>query len=215
MAIELERNKEDFKALLTSTKRPGMENLLEFVESTDFYKAPASTRFHMAVEGGLCQHSLNVYNCLMAKKQNPVWAKALEGIGEDSIAIVALLHDLCKADLYEKDYRNEKTYDEKIVAAAEKWQVKKDEKGSFIWHTVPSYKISDNRVPLGHGEKSALLVQGFIQLSLNEVMAIRWHMGFTEPKDIWNDLGYAMEKHPLVLALHEADLEATKLLETD
>ena len=100
------------------------------------------------------------------------------------------------------------------MAAAENWQRKHDAQGDYIWETVKTYQVED-QLPLGHGEKSVMLVQCYIRLTMQEVMAIRWHMGFSEEKANYNALGSAMEKYPIVLAVHEADLEATKILEVN
>ena len=171
-----------------------------------------STRFHSSYDGGLLHHSLNVYDCLVAKTESPVWKPVLSEIPEDSLILIALLHDLCKANFYKKSIKNQKTYDPKKVAATEESQREHDSQGDFIWESVRTYQV-DDQLPLGHGEKSVILIQNYIQLSMQEIMAIRWHMGFSEPKENWNTLGVAMEKYPIILALHEADLEATKLLE--
>lgn len=210
-----ENNIVKFENLLLGTGREGMDRLVNYIKnSTDFYVAPASTRFHLACEGGLLQHSLNVYECLQAKRNSPIWTKVLENTPDDSLIIVALLHDLCKANFYVESSKNQKTYDSVKVAAAEKWQVKHDAQGDFIWESVKTYQI-DDKLPLGHGEKSVMLAQEFIHLHMPEVMAIRWHMGFTEEKSQYASVGDAMEKYPLVLAMHEADLEASKLLEVE
>jgi len=209
----LEENIARFESLLGSVHRDGIQNLMNYIRShTDFYKAPASARFHLACEGGLLQHSLNVYDCLTAKKQSPIWGPVLAELTEDNLVIMALLHDLCKANFYTEGTKNQKTYDPDKVNAAEGWQRKHDAQGDFIWETVKTYQI-DDQLPLGHGEKSAMLVQAYIRLQMAEVMAIRWHMGFSEAKENYNSLSLAMEKYPVILALHEADLEASKLLE--
>ena len=211
----IEENIQRFEELLNSVKRDGTDKLMRYIRnSTDFYKAPASTKFHLACEGGLLQHSLNVYDCLVAKRNNPVWKDVLKDIPDDSLILIALLHDLCKANFYTEGTKNQKTYDPEKVKAAENWQVKHDAQGDFIWETVKTYQV-DDQLPLGHGEKSVMLIQCYIRLTMHEVMAIRWHMGFSEAKENWNTLGSAMEKYPIVLAANEADLEASKLLETD
>lgn len=188
---------EKFEKLLLETKRPGIENLLEFIRKSDFYTAPASTRFHGAYEGGLLEHSLNVLDCLAEKKasDNAVWHKVLVNVQSESIVIASLLHDLCKTYFYTTETRN-----------------KKDESGA--WVQVPYYTI-DDKIPYGHGEKSVMMIEEYIKLLPAERYAIRWHMGSYEPKELWNTLGTAMEKYPLVLALHEADMEATYLLEKE
>ena len=210
----IEENTRRFEELLASADRAGIDKLLGYIRKTDFYRAPASTRFHLACEGGLLQHSLNVYDCLIAKKESPVWKPILAEIPDESLIIMALLHDLCKANFYKEGTKNQKTYDPEKVAAAESWQRKHDQMGDFIWETVKTYQV-DDQLPLGHGEKSVMLIQCYIRLTMQEVMAIRWHMGFSEAKENYNAVGQAMEKYPVVLALHEADLEATKILEIE
>lgn len=198
---------------MSTVTRDGVAELMDYIKNkTDFYSAPASTQFHLACDGGLLQHSLNVYDCLIAKKESPVWKKILETIPDESLVIMALLHDLCKVNFYVKGTKNQKTYDPEKVAAAENWQVKHDDKGDFIWETVLRYEI-DDKMPLGHGEKSVMLINCFMKLKTPEIFAIRWHMGFSEEKSQYKAVGEAMERYPIVLALHEADLEATKLLE--
>ena len=191
-----------------------MEKLLNYVRKSDFYRAPSSTKFHLSCEGGLLQHSLNVYDCLQAKKQNPTWAEILSGVKEENLIIMSLFHDLCKANFYVKGTRNQKTYDKEKVAAAEDWQKKHDSQGDFIWETVESYTVND-QMPLGHGEKSAMILQQFIRLDMVEAAAVRWHMGPFSGEQDWNTLGLAMEKYPVVLALFEADMEASKILEKE
>ncbi len=211
--INREENIKRFEELMGSVERDGVKELMDYIKNkTDFYIAPASTQFHLACDGGLLQHSLNVYDCLVAKKQSPVWKKVIETIPEESLIIMALLHDLCKVNFYVKGTKNQKTYDPEKVAAAENWQVKHDDKGDFIWETVLRYEIDDT-MPLGHGEKSVMLINCFMKLKTPEIFAIRWHMGFSEEKSQYKAVGDAMEKYPIVLALHEADLEASKLLE--
>lgn len=208
-----ENNIKRFESLIYEIAREGTEELLSYIRNdTDFYIAPASTKFHLACEGGLLQHSLNVYDCLRKKRESPVWKNILKDITDETIIIVSLLHDLCKVNFYTKGFKNQKTYEQEKVAAAQKWQIKNDNMGDFIWETIPCYEIND-LLPLGHGEKSIILLNKFIKLSDEELLAIRWHMGFTEEKSQYKGLGDAMEKYPLVLALHEADIEASKLIE--
>lgn len=210
-----EENIQRFEALLNSVQREGMKELIQYIRNnTDFYCAPASTRFHLSCKGGLLQHSLNVFDALLAKKSNPLWGPLFEAVPYDSLIIVALMHDLCKANYYVKGFRNQKTYDSAKVAAAEPWKVKSDECGDYVWEMVPSYNV-DDQLPLGHGEKSVILLQRYLPLMDEEIMAIRWHMGFSLEKELYSSVGAVMEKYPLVLALYEADLEASKLIEVD
>lgn len=179
--------KEKFIELLRSTNREGMEELINFiVEKTDFFTAPASTRFHGCHEGGLLEHSMKVYEILDYKVKNNVIDLYA---GADTIIIVALLHDLCKANFYKVDYRNAKN------ARGE-------------WEKVPYYTIDDT-IPYGHGEKSVMMLTEYIKLTPEEKYCIRWHMGFSEPKELYNTLGAAYKKYPLALMVNEADLEAS------
>ncbi len=212
--MDIIENTKRFEELLGTVERDGIETLLSYIRKSDFYTAPASTRFHGAYEGGLLQHSLNVYDCLMAKKENPIWKGILEEVGDESLIIMSLLHDICKTYYYGSSTKNQKTYDPEKVSKSEKWAVKHDTGGDFIWETVSCFTV-DNRMPLGHGEKSVIILSQYIRLKETEIYAIRWHMGFSEPPALYGDLGAAMEMHPVVLALHEADLEASKILEAD
>jgi len=178
--------KEEFIKLLKSTNRENIDKLIEFIDKTDFYKAPASTKFHGSFEGGLLEHSMKVYEILKDKVKNAVIPIDTP---EESLIIIALLHDICKANFYKVDYRNAK-----------------NQFGE--WEKVPYYTIEDT-IPYGHGEKSVMMLTEYIKLTVEEKYAIRWHMGFTEPKEIYTTLGAAFKKYPVALLVHEADLEAT------
>ncbi len=178
--------KEEFLKLLKSVKREGMEELIDFIEKTDFFKAPASTRYHGAYEGGLLEHSLNVYKILYEKIKN---APIDINVSNDSLIIIALLHDICKVNFYKVDYRNVKNT-------------------LGVWEKVPYYTVEDT-IPYGHGEKSVMMISEYIKLTVEEKYCIRWHMGFSEPKELYSTLGQAYRKYPLALLLHESDLETT------
>ncbi len=176
-------------------RREGADKLLEYLmsPSSDFFTAPASTRYHGAYEGGLVEHSLNVYECLydyLARER----VQELYGIeaSEETVAIVSLLHDICKMNFYKKSFRNVK-----------------DENG--VWNKVPTYEI-DDRLPYGHGEKSVYIVSGFMRLTREEAFAIRYHMGFSGNGEA-RDVGKAFEMFPLAFALSTADMEASYFLE--
>ena len=188
-------DKEEFIKIYTEKiTRDGSERLLNFLEKSDFFTAPASTRFHGAYEGGLLRHSLNVYECLTAYlARERVQQKYGLNVSEETAAIVALLHDLCKVDFYTVSSRN----------------VKNDATGQ--WEKVPYYTINDT-LPYGHGEKSVYMISGFMKLSREEAMAIRWHMGFSGIEDK-NTIGKALEMYPLAFALSVADMEASYFLE--
>ena len=97
--------KEEFLKILRTVDREGIEDLIKFMESTDFFTAPASTRFHGNYAGGLVEHSMKVYEILVEKVKNS--SKKIE-VSDDTLKIVALLHDICKANFYKIDYRNAK-----------------------------------------------------------------------------------------------------------
>lgn len=199
-------NIEQFEELLTSVERDGIDKLLEFIRKSDFYTAPASTRFHSCHEGGLLEHSLGVANCLFNKLHNPIWADILNEVGRESLILSALLHDICKTYFYGVEMKNKKIYSD--------YGKKSDSNGRFDWETVPCYVV-DDKIPYGHGECSVMMIEEFIKLKPVERYAIRWHMGFTEPKESWNTLTAAIKKYPLILALHEADVESTYLHEKE
>ena len=184
---------EIFKQNIT---RPGADALLDYLENkSDFFTAPASARYHSAYEGGLCEHSINVYHCLVDYLDR-ARVQELYGLeySPESIAIVALLHDLCKIGCYKLGSRN-------VKDASGKWQ------------SVPTYTF-DDPLPYGHGEKSVYIANGFIRLNREEAMAIRWHMGFSGPEDN-RMVGQALSKYPLAFALSTADMEASYFLENE
>ena len=177
---------DQYKAHIT---RRGADRLLEWLMGSDFFTAPASTRFHAAYEGGLVEHSLNVYKVFMKKH-------FVEGEDDpESVAIATLLHDICKAGFYEVSYRN-----------------RKNEAG--VWEKVPYYSIND-RFPYGHGEKSVFLIERFMRLKNEEAVAIRWHMGgFDDSAKAGSfSIAHAFEQYPLAVKVHLYDLEATYLCE--
>lgn len=169
--------------------RPGADRLLEWLSSTDFFKAPASTRFHGACEEGLVMHSLNVYHALMDRFFE-------EGDNPESMAICGLLHDLCKANYYKTGSRN----------------VKNEATGQ--WEKVPIFMVED-QFPYGHGEKSVYLIERFIRLKPAEAVAIRWHMGGFDDaaRGGCRAISEAYDAYPLAVKLHLADLTATYLME--
>ncbi len=185
------------KAYTENITRPGADKLLAWIESSDFFAAPASTRFHLSSPGGLLEHSLHVFERMKAICANE--ATITPGFNEPSmetIAVCGLLHDICKANFYAVEMRN-----------------RKNDQGR--WEQYPFYVV-DDKLPYGHGEKCVYIISGFMRLSREEAMAIRWHMGFAD-----NDfrgggysVGNAFEKFPLAVLLHIADLQATYLDET-
>ena len=191
-------NRERFIDIFRSNiKREGADKLLDYLTgpSSDFFTAPASTRYHNAWEGGLCAHSLNVYDCLRDYLQRET-VRGKYGLlySPESIAVVALLHDLCKVNIYKVSSRNVK-----------------DEYGR--WKTVPYYEF-DDQLPYGHGEKSVYVIGGYMKLTREEAFAIRYHMGFSEEGNVRN-VGAAFEMFPLAVALSIADTEATFFVESE
>lgn len=181
----VEDNKNAFEtALRKNIKRSGVEELIDWIAATDFYTAPASTKYHGNYPGGLVEHSLNVFRRLIRK------ADEIPGVNKtERIAVVALLHDLRKANFY-------------VQKAS--WE----ENGKKI------YKYGyENQLPIGHGEKSVILIQRYMQLTHEEIVAISWHMGQFDvrAKALPYELLQAWEKYPLAFLLHIADMEATWL----
>lgn len=179
----------------THVHRDGSEKLLDYlVNKSDFFTAPASTRFHGSYDGGLAQHSLNVYNCFKAYLERERVRELYNlNASEETMAVCALLHDICKVNVYTRGTRN----------------VKNEETGQ--WEKVPTY-FFDDRLPYGHGEKSVYMITGFMRLTREEAFAIRYHMGFSGDEPVGN-VGKAFEMFPLAFALSTADMEATYFLD--
>ena len=171
-------------------KRDGIEALLSWLEASDFFTAPASTKFHLSEEGGLCAHSINVYERLV-RLCEAEWGE--DGFNRESVAIIGLFHDLCKTNIYKVEMRNVKENGE--------------------WAQKP-YSTVDDSLPYGHGEKSVYMLSGFMKLTREEAMAINWHMGGfdSRAKDV-GCLRDAFSKYPLVPLLHTADLLSCYLIE--
>jgi len=170
--------------------REGIDSLLNWLEQSDFYTAPASSKFHGNFEGGLCEHSLNVYTAL-----KELCERYLPTVSQETIAVVALFHDVCKINYYKRGQRNVKDEDGKWYAK-EVWEI-------------------DEKVPLGHGEKSCIILQWYIKLTPEELLAIRWHMGAFDSAVKGGDysLNKAQEYSKLVTLLSVADIISAQLLE--
>ena len=191
--IEIEKLKQEFINIFeTNIIRDGSKELLDWIIRSDFFEAPASTRYHLNEKGGLLIHSLNVYHNLVREYE---FMKShynnIKGYSYDTLALIALCHDLCKCNFYETEFRNAK-----------------DEFGQ--WVKVPFYTINDS-FPLGHGEKSMYIVQNFVKLSGEEALALRWHMGGFDDavKGGSYSQSQAFTKCPLAVLLHIADMKAT------
>ena len=172
--------------------RDGADKLLEYLTNSDFFTAPASAKFHLAEEGGLCQHSLNVYKRLLSLVRHEFGDDYQSVVSDESIAICGLLHDVCKVNYYTVDYRNVKE--------------------GYEWVKKPYYKV-DEKFPYGHGEKSVFIISQYMKLTAEEAMAINWHMGGFDERVKGGSyaLSEALAKYKLALLIHIADISATYL----
>ena len=188
---QIQKNKAEFEQIVqTYIKRNGIDRLMAWLQTnTDFFRAPASTRFHEAYAGGLCEHSLTVFHKL---EELNAFAKQEYAMSEESVAICALFHDLCKTNFYKEGRRN----------------VKNEATGK--WESVPFYQVED-QFPYGHGEKSVYLIEHFVRLKTEEAVAIRWHMGGFDDAVRGGSYaaGDAFDRYPSSLNLHIADMQAT------
>ncbi len=184
--------KAEFLDLYTTyIKREGADKLLEYLQNSDFFTTPASARYHLAEQGGLCQHSINVYKRLKDVVRHEYGENQSE-YSEETIAVCGLLHDVCKVNYYTTEFRNVKEGND--------------------WVKKPYFKVEE-KFPYGHGEKSVFIVNQYMRLTAEEAMAINWHMGGFDDrvKGGSYSLSEALAKYKLVLLLHIADLEATYL----
>ena len=193
--------KKEFIELLKTTNRQGIDDLVEELEDQGFFKAPASTKFHLNEDGGLVQHSLNVCKAALSIRKSMIELddSLLEALPKDSVIIASLLHDTCKADIY-------------------KPTMKKEKNRFGMWCDVPGYDVDYSNFPLGHGEKSVIvLLRSGFELTDDEIMAIRWHMNAWDlpfqSYDIKSNFNKAKEICPLLSLVQAADCLASNLLE--
>lgn len=190
MTIDIQANKEQFLAIVKENiHRPGIEKLLAFLERSDFYTAPASTKYHLSCAGGLCQHSLNVYSELCRLRMA---YQSYTGLSDESLAIVSLFHDLCKVNFYKEETRN----------------VKVDGQ----WTTAPYFTVEEKFPYGGHGSKSVYMLMSYITLTPEEALAVNCHMGLSEHE---RSIAQVYERCPAAWLLHVADEAATFLLEAE
>ena len=183
----------EFEQIYTTyIKREGSDKLLAYLKNSDFFTAPASARYHLAEEGGLHQHSVNVYRRLVSLVKLEYGDNYQSIVSDETLAVCGLLHDLCKINYYVTEMRNVK------------------ENGA--WKSVPYFKV-DEKFPYGHGEKSVFIVMNYIKLTAEEAMAINWHMGgFDERvKGGSFSISRAFQQYPLAVLLHIADVMASYL----
>jgi hypothetical protein len=196
--FDYEKNKKRYIDICKSNiHRDGIEKLLDWLDRSDFYNAPASSRYHLACKGGLCQHSLNVYKRLFKEFCNECDINNIDDEKVlETVTIVSLFHDLCKVNFYKEDVRNVK------------------ENG--VWVQKPYYTI-DEKISLGHGEKSVIILQQFMKLTMEEIVSINSHMGFSDNRVKGGDYSIinVWDKYKLALLLHVADLKATKIDEVN
>ena len=187
--------KEFIEIFHNNIKRDGAKELLEFLEKSDFFYAPASTQFHSAYEGGLCEHSMNVYKRFLNTVKNEYGDNYKDVVSDETIAICGLLHDVCKIDTFKIDIRNKKV--------------------DGNWVQVPYYTVEDS-LPYGHGEKSVYILSGFMRLTREEAMIINWHMGGFDARVKGGAFGLseAYYRYPLAVIFHTCDMLATYLDET-
>lgn len=202
MNLQMKQNRSEFVELLYSTGREGMDEVIGQLEELGFFQAPASSKFHLNHEGGLLEHSLNVCKVgLMLREQMLALKPDLEeSLNKESVIIAALLHDICKTDIYQKCIRK-----------------RKDRLGQ--WVDYETYELDYSDFPLGHGEKSVIvLLRMGLDLSDDEIMAIRWHMSawdlpFQSP-DLKANFDTAKRLCPLCSLIQAADGLASNLLES-
>jgi len=173
-------------------KREGASKLLEWLKKSDFFTAPASTRFHSAYSGGLCEHSVKAYYRFVQNLELEYEDEWESKVSSESAAIIGLLHDLCKVNYYKVSQRNVKEND--------KWVAK-------------DYYTIEDKLPYGHGEKSVYMISGFMPLKREEAMAINWHMGGFDDrvKGGCYSLSEAFYEYPAAFIFHIADNQATYL----
>lgn len=197
--MDRQANINRFESEMAKVKREGVNKLMGYIRNSDMYTAPASTRFHLAVTGGLLQHSLNVLDAFresMRKNDDGTYSYMVAGknvatITEESMVVMTLLHDICKTNFY---------------STVMKWRKDKNNK----WEQYETFEV-DDKVPYGHGEKSVMMIEEFMKLKPEERYAIRWHMGFVETDT--RSLGNAIDKYPIIWALHSADTKASHFME--
>ena len=195
--------KEEIINLLRSTEREGMEKVIDFLEKSDFFIAPASAKKHLSHVGGLMIHSLNVYKMakMLVEQVSYMKPELAQKLPNDSVIISSLLHDICKTNVYK---------------TVPRWR--KDNQGR--WESYEAYENDASRFPAGHGEKSVIMLLSLgLKLTNEEMLAIRWHMGAwglnMQSFEDRSSISIACEKYPLAAIIQSADNLATYMLETE
>lgn len=199
--LNIQKNKEEFISLLKSTERPGMDDVIKDLEELGFFEAPASAGHHLNVAGGLVEHSLNTCKTALVvydgmQKIEPYLEREVK---RESIIIASLLHDVCKSDIYKRSVKRRKT--------------------SFgTWEDAEGYKLTYKNFPMGHGEKSlVMLLCSGLELYDDEMLAIRWHMGAwginMNSYEEQRNYDAARTLYPLVSIIQTADGLAASIVE--
>lgn len=199
--LNIQKNKEEFVSLLKSTVRPGMDDVIKDLEELGFFEAPASAGHHLNVAGGLVEHSLNTCKAALAvyegmQKIEPYLEREVK---RESIIIASLLHDVCKSDIYKRSVKRRKT-------------------NLGTWEDSEGYKLTYKNFPMGHGEKSlVMLLCSGLELYDDEMLAIRWHMGAwginMNSYEEQRNYDAARTLYPLVTIIQTADGLAASIME--
>lgn len=198
--VDIEKDRMVFVSALTETRRPGMDKVVAALGSLGFFEAPASSKFHLSVRGGLLRHSINVWRQArqVADAQVAMDPSLAKRLPDDSIRIAALLHDVCKSDVYKSEKRN-----------------RRNERGA--WEQYDAYVADYERIPLGHGEKSVIMLLRLgLELTMDEILAIRWHMAnwdMSDSMEARSSFSAACAKCPLLSVIIAADELATRITE--
>ena len=200
--MDTKKNQQEFEALLRSTGREGIEYVIEDLEKDGFFEAPASSDHHLNIQGGLCQHSLNVCKAglMIWEGLKTLDPSGVNNVKRESVIIATLLHDVCKTNIYKR-------------------MVKKRKNKLGQWEDSEGYRVSYKDFPMGHGEKSVImLLCSGLELIDDEMLAIRWHMGAwginMNSYEDQRNYDTARQKYPLCSIIQSADSLAAAIMET-
>lgn len=200
--MDTKKNQQEFEALLRSTGREGIEYVIEDLEKDGFFEAPASSDHHLNIQGGLCQHSLNVCKAglMIWEGLKTLDPSGVNNVKRESVIIATLLHDVCKTNIYKRT-------------------VKKRKNKLGQWEDSEGYRVSYKDFPMGHGEKSVImLLCSGLELHDDEMLAIRWHMGAwginMNSYEDQRNYDTARQKYPLCSIIQSADSLAAAIMET-
>lgn len=200
--MDTQKNQQEFEALLRSTGREGIEYVIEDLEKDGFFEAPASSGHHLNIQGGLCQHSLNVCKAglMIWEGLKTLDPSGVNNVKRENVIIATLLHDVCKTDIYKRT-------------------VKKRKNKLGQWEDSEGYRVSYKDFPMGHGEKSVImLLCSGLELHDDEMLAIRWHMGAwginMNSYEDQRNYDTARQKYPLCSIIQSADSLAAAIMET-